>query len=75
MDDQFPSEEDLIADLRATQRQSGMTLEECDAVAARAAQAARDRYHGAPTTTNGFAGSLGRLRPVLTPVPDGEVPF
>ena len=65
----------IAVSILETQRQFGMTQEECNAVAARMAQAMRDRYHSATTNPNGFAGSLGRLRPVLKPVPDSEVPF
>ena len=52
-----------------------MSQAQIEAVSARSAQAMRDRYHAAATCPNGFAGSLGRLRPVLTPVPDSDVPF
>ena len=55
--------------------QCDMSQAQIKSVAARSAQALRDRYHCPPTSPSGFAGSLGRLRPVLTPVPDSEVPF
>lgn len=52
-----------------------MSQAQIEAVAARSAQAMRDRYHGDSTNANGFAGYVGRLCPALTPVPDSEVPF
>jgi hypothetical protein len=65
----------VAVSILATQRQFGMTQEECDVVATRSVQAMRDQYHLESVSGNGFAGELGRLRPVLIPVPDSEVPF
>ena len=52
-----------------------MSQAQRNAVAARSAQAMRDRYRADTASQNGFAGNVGHLQPVLTPVPNSEVPF
>lgn len=65
----------MAVSILATQLYQGMTQEECDAVAAKSGQTMRDEYNHTRTCANGFAGYLGRLRPVLIPIPDSELPF